>query len=82
MDEYDAPFLEDDDDDEEKWWDAFEDFFTEYLFDDDDLWRNKHENIMDDLHAELTKPTSKIAKSRAVSYILPTWTYVNSYCSS
>ena len=82
MDEYDTPFLEDNDDDDDKWWEAFEDFFTDFLLNADDVWRDKHQDIMDNLHAELTKPTSKLAKSRAVSYILPTWTYANSYRSS
>ena len=78
MDEYDAPFGQEEDDNDDKWWDGFEDFFTEFLFNVPDEWRDKHQDIMDNLHAELTKPTSKLAKSRAVSYLLPTWTYVNS----
>ena len=66
MDEYHVPFLEDDEEDDDQWWEDFEDFFTEFLLSVDDGWREKHQDIVDGLHAELTGPTSRLAKSRAV----------------
>lgn len=66
MEEYDARFYKNDDDN--KWSDAFEDFYSNILYDFDDQWREKHQDIVDDLHDELIQPASRLAKSRAVSY--------------
>ena len=81
--EFQKPNESDGDDDQSAFEEAFEHFFTEFLYENDGDWCVEHQDHIDKMYLELIgRPfTTKLSKAQAVSHVSIDTELSNFYCS-